>query len=83
MVPVFEDLLRDAGEPGAQEPDLPVWQKHEWEIARRIVSWDSSKPRITEPPPKELWRPGPFDRIGRVCRAVVFGKHEDVLCCSR
>jgi hypothetical protein len=34
---VSHDLLRDA-ESGGEEPDLPAWQKQEWEIARRIVS---------------------------------------------
>lgn len=33
-------LLRAAEEPGAEEPDLPDWQKDEWEIAKRIVSTD-------------------------------------------
>jgi Uncharacterised protein family (UPF0158) len=34
-------LLREAEESGDdEEPDLPIWQKHEWEIAKRIVSTD-------------------------------------------
>ena len=34
-------LLRQAEESGdAQEPDLPTWQKQEWEIAKQIVSTD-------------------------------------------
>ena len=36
---VSHDLLREAEESGDdEEPDLPAWQKQEWEIARRIVS---------------------------------------------
>jgi hypothetical protein len=33
-------LLREAEETGDEEPDLPAWQEHEWEIAKRIVSTD-------------------------------------------
>ena len=34
-------LLREAEESGDdEEPNLPTWQKQEWEIARRIVSSD-------------------------------------------
>jgi len=40
LVSVSEDLLSEAEEPGDEEPDLPDWQKHEWEIAKRIVSTD-------------------------------------------
>ena len=35
---VPEELLRDAEEDGDEGPDLPDWQDHEWEIAKRIVS---------------------------------------------
>jgi len=36
---VSHALLREAEEPsGDEEPDLPAWQKEEWEIAKRIVS---------------------------------------------
>ena len=36
---VSHDLLREAEKSGDdEEPDLPAWQKQEWEIARRIVS---------------------------------------------
>jgi hypothetical protein len=36
---ISRDLLRKAEELGDdEEPDLPAWQKKEWEIARRIVS---------------------------------------------
>ena len=37
---VSTDLLREAEESGdeAGEPDLPAWQKEEWEIAKRIVT---------------------------------------------
>lgn len=38
VVNVSEDLLREAVEPGDEEPDLPDWQKDEWEIAKRIIS---------------------------------------------
>jgi len=31
------ELLREAEETN-EEPDLPVWQKQEWQVARRIVS---------------------------------------------
>jgi len=34
---VSEALLQEA-EAGVEEPDLPAWQKGEWEIAKRIVS---------------------------------------------
>ena len=38
---VSHDLLREAEESGDdEEPDLPAWQKQEWEIAKRIVSTD-------------------------------------------
>ena len=37
---VSHALLREAEDSGDEEPDLPTWQKHEWEIARRIVSTD-------------------------------------------
>ena len=36
VVGVSQGLLRDAEE-SDDEPDLPAWQKDEWEIARRIV----------------------------------------------
>ena len=36
---VSHALLREAENSG-EEPDLPTWQKHEWEIAKRIVSTD-------------------------------------------
>jgi len=34
---VSNELLREAEETN-EEPDLPVWQKQEWQVARRIVS---------------------------------------------
>ena len=37
---VSDDLLREAGESVAEEPDLPAWQKEEWQIAKRIVLTD-------------------------------------------
>jgi len=37
VVGVSRGLLRDAEE-SDDEPDLPAWQKAEWEIAKRIVS---------------------------------------------
>jgi hypothetical protein len=41
VVTVSHDLLREAEESGdGEEPDLPAWQKQEWEIARRIISTD-------------------------------------------
>lgn len=36
VVTVSEDLLRQAEEPGDEEPDLLDWQRDEWEIAKRI-----------------------------------------------
>jgi hypothetical protein len=45
---VSDALLQYAREPGDEEPDLPEWQKREWEIAKRIVSID----RFQEPPSK-------------------------------
>ena len=39
METVSQVLLREAEESGDdEEPDLPTWQKREWEIAKRIVS---------------------------------------------
>jgi hypothetical protein len=35
---VSHDLLHAAEEYDDEEPDLPAWQKKEWEIAKRIVS---------------------------------------------
>ena len=35
---VSNDLLGQADESVGEEPDLPAWQKQEWEIAKRIVS---------------------------------------------
>lgn len=37
---VSHALLREAENSGDEEPDLPTWPKHEWEIAKRIVSTD-------------------------------------------
>ena len=37
---VSHALLRQAEESSDEEPDLPAWQKQEWEIAKRIVSTD-------------------------------------------
>jgi len=37
---VSRDLLRDAEEDTSEDPDLPDWQKEEWEVAKRIVSTD-------------------------------------------
>jgi hypothetical protein len=38
VVTVSEDLLREAEEHGDEEPDVPDWQRDEWEIAKQIVS---------------------------------------------
>lgn len=38
VVIVSEELLREAEERGDEEPDLPDWQKVEWETAKRIAS---------------------------------------------
>jgi hypothetical protein len=35
---VSHALLREAEDSGDEEPGLPTWQKHEWEIAKQIVS---------------------------------------------
>jgi hypothetical protein len=48
VVTVSEDLLREAEEPGDEEPDLPDWQKDEWEIAKHIVATDRFKPLPTK-----------------------------------
>jgi len=37
---VSHDLLNEAEETGGEKPDLPDWQKGEWEVARRIISTD-------------------------------------------
>jgi hypothetical protein len=37
---VSNDLLGEADESVGEEPDLPAWQKQEWEIAKRIISTD-------------------------------------------
>jgi hypothetical protein len=48
VVTVSEDLLCEAEEPGEEQPDLPDWQKDEWEIAKRIVSTDRFRPLPTK-----------------------------------
>ena len=48
VVTVSEDLLRDAEEHGDEEPNVPDWQKDEWEIAKRIVSTDRFRPLPTK-----------------------------------
>jgi hypothetical protein len=48
VVTISEDLLREAEEPGDEGPDLPDWQKDEWEIAKRIVSTDRFIPLPTK-----------------------------------
>jgi hypothetical protein len=48
VVTVSEELLREAAEHGDEEPDLPDWQKDEWEIAKRIVSTDRFRPLPTK-----------------------------------
>src|SRR3954465_11925585 len=37
---VWNYLRGHADGAGGEEPDLPAWQKQEWEIAKRIVSTD-------------------------------------------
>jgi hypothetical protein len=37
---VSNDLLSEPDESVGEEPDLPAWQKHEFDIAKRIVSTD-------------------------------------------
>ena len=37
---VSNDLLGEADESVGEGPDLPAWQRQEWEIAKRIVSTD-------------------------------------------
>jgi hypothetical protein len=34
VITLSEDLLREAEEHGEEEPDVPDWQKAEWEIAK-------------------------------------------------
>jgi len=48
VVTVSEDFLREAEERSDEEPDLPDWQKDEWEKAKRIVSTDRFKPLPTK-----------------------------------
>jgi len=48
VVTVSEDLLRAAKDPGDEQPDLPDWQKEQWEIARRIVTTDRFRPLPTK-----------------------------------
>ena len=48
VVTVSEDLLPEAEEPGGEEPDLPDWQKDEWEVAKQIVSTDRFRPLPTK-----------------------------------
>jgi hypothetical protein len=49
VVTVSENCLREAEEAGDEEPDLPDWQKNEWEIAKRIVvSADRFRPLPTK-----------------------------------
>ena len=48
VVTVSENLLREAEEPGDEEPDLPDWQKDEWGIAKRIVSTGRFRPLPTK-----------------------------------
>src|SRR5271155_2807496 len=48
VVTVFENLLREAEEHGDEDPNLPDWQKDEWEIAKRIVSTDRFRPLPTK-----------------------------------
>ena len=37
---VSNDLLREADESVDEEPDLPAWQKEEWQVAKRIALTD-------------------------------------------
>jgi hypothetical protein len=48
VVTVSEDPLCKAEEPGDEQPDLPEWQKDEWEIAKRIVSTNRFRPLPTK-----------------------------------
>ena len=48
VVTVSEALLREAEEHGDEEPDLPDWQKDEWEIAKKIPSTDRFRPLPTK-----------------------------------
>jgi hypothetical protein len=48
VVTVSEALLREAEEHGDEEPDLPDWQKDEWEIAKKISSTDRFRPLPTK-----------------------------------
>jgi hypothetical protein len=41
---VSNGLLREAEESPDTEPDLPDWQKPEWEVAKRIFSTDRFQP---------------------------------------
>jgi hypothetical protein len=41
---VSNDLLGETDDYLGEEPDLPAWQKQEWEIAKRIASTDRFRP---------------------------------------
>jgi len=43
VVTVSEDLLREGEVRADEQPDLPDWQKDEWETAKRIVATDRFK----------------------------------------
>src|SRR5580658_4997854 len=48
VVTVSEDLLRTAELQGDEEPDLPDWQRDEWEVAKQIVSTAHFRPLPTK-----------------------------------
>jgi hypothetical protein len=48
VVTVSEDLLREAEDHGDEEPDLPDWQRDEWEIAKQVVSTARFRPFPTK-----------------------------------
>ena len=45
---VSNDLLGETDDYLGEEPDLPAWQKQEWEIAKRIASTDRFRQLPTE-----------------------------------
>jgi hypothetical protein len=62
VVTVSENLLREAEEHSDEEPDIPDWQKDEWEIAKRIVSTDRFRPLPTKFDVHEWWIMQDFSR---------------------
>ena len=48
VVTVSEGLLHEAEEQGDEKPDVPDWQRDEWEIAKQIISTARFRPLPTK-----------------------------------